>query len=256
VTRSTGRRQTAVRATITLGGRQVDLRVVARHSARRLRVRVGFGGVEVVHPAQRAPIQVEAFLRANESWILGQLDRIERLRAVRRPLLLNAGVILYRGEPVSVRVEDIARRGRQNRVTITPDGIVIARGRTTQTPPARSLENWLRRRAREEITRHLADLTPRLKQAPRSVFVREQRTRWGSCTTRQNLSFNWRLIMAPDAVLRYLVTHEAVHLAIPDHSRRFWLTVQSLCPETERARQWLSANAHNLWIELEEVCPE
>jgi len=65
-----------------------------------------------------------------------------------------------------------------------------------------------------------------------------------------NLSFNWRLVLAPDFVLRYLVTHEAVHLAIPDHSQKFWLTVQSLCPETERARQWLVAQAHRLLTPL------
>ena len=58
-----------------------------------------------------------------------------------------------------------------------------------------------------------------------------QRTKWGNCSPLQNLSFNWRLIMAPEAVLRYLVTHEAVHLAVPDHSQEFWLTVRSLCPK-------------------------
>jgi hypothetical protein len=57
----------------------------------------------------------------------------------------------------------------------------------------------------------------------------------------RNLSFNWRPILAPHFVLRYLVTHEAVHLAVPNHSAKFWLTVQSLCPEMERAKQWLSA---------------
>jgi predicted metal-dependent hydrolase len=57
--------------------------------------------------------------------------------------------------------------------------------------------------------------------------------------------------MAPDPVLRYLVAHEVVHLAVPDHSQRFWLTVQSICPESERARQWLVANSHRLTVDLE-----
>ena len=64
----------------------------------------------------------------------------------------------------------------------------------------------------------------------------------GELLVTENLSFNWRLIMAPDFVLRYLVTHEAVHLAVPDHSQKFWLTVRSLCPESECAKQWLCAN--------------
>jgi predicted metal-dependent hydrolase len=81
-----------------------------------------------------------------------------------------------------------------------------------------------------------------------------QRTKWGNCSASRNLSFNWRLILAPDFVLRYLVTHEAVHLAVPDHSAKFWLTVQSLCLETERAKQWLSANGLSLAVKLDDIC--
>jgi hypothetical protein len=66
---------------------------------------------------------------------------------------------------------------------------------------------------------------------------------------------NWRSVMAPSDVLKYLVTHEAVHLAVPDHSHRFWLTVSSLCPGAERARQWLSRNGHKLMIDLSEIVP-
>jgi predicted metal-dependent hydrolase len=85
----------------------------------------------------------------------------------------------------------------------------------------------------------------------------DQRTKWGNCSRRGNLSFSWRLIMAPDDVLRYMVTHEMVHLAIPDHSQRFWLTVQSLCPDSERARQWLVANAERLMqLDCVAICSE
>jgi hypothetical protein len=75
----------------------------------------------------------------------------------------------------------------------------------------------------------------------------------GNCSAHRNLSFNWKLILAPEFVLRYLVTHEAVHLAVPDHSPKFWLTVQSLCRETERAKQWLCAHGHELSIDLERI---
>jgi len=77
-----------------------------------------------------------------------------------------------------------------------------------------------------------------------------QRTKWGNCSARRTLSFNWRLILAPDYVLRYLVTHETVHLAVPDHSAKFWLTVQSLCMDTGRARQWLARHRADLIVDL------
>lgn len=70
-------------------------------------------------------------------------------------------------------------------------------------------------------------------------YVMGQRTRWGGCSGRRNLSFNWRLVMAPPAVLDYVVVHELAHLAEPSHSTKFWLLVRSHCPRFEEHREWL-----------------
>lgn len=96
-------------------------------------------------------------------------------------------------------------------------------------------------------------LTVRLSQRPVRVYVMEQRTKWGNCSSRGNLSFNWRLVLAPNLVLWYLVTHEVAHLVVPDHSAKFWLTVQGLCPEMERAKQWLSRHHAQLTVNLDSV---
>jgi predicted metal-dependent hydrolase len=239
---------------INLSGRKVDYRLVQSKGARKMRVRVGLGGVEVVQPESRKAGEIEAFLVANEDWIVGQLERIEQFRSVRKPQRSNAGEMLYRGTPTPVRVEDIARCHGANRVIFEHGSLVIMKGRGSHTPLAKSLENWLRKQAREEIKQHLDAVTHKLDRYPRKVYVMGQRTKWGNCSGLQNLSFNWRLIMAPDFVIRYLVTHEAVHLAVPDHSQRFWLTVQSFCPDMEKAKQWLSANGRQLFIDLHQFC--
>lgn len=233
-------------SSIRLKGREVDYRLVLSKAARKLRVRVGPQGVEVVQPQARARGEVRAFLRAHGAWIIGQLERTERLRAVRKPQRQQAGEILFRGVPTLVRIEDTARRQGANQVLFDGQSLVVVRGRASRTPPAKTLENWLRKQARAAIRQHLDTVTRRLKRAPHRVYIMDQRTKWGNCSPLQNLSFNWRLILAPPFVLRYLVTHEAVHLAVPDHSKRFWLTVQSLCPEMERAKQWLCANGAKL----------
>ena len=241
---------------IHLGPRRVQYRVVRSKAAAKLRVRVGPNGVEVVQPAARDGQDVSAFLRRNEAWIIDQLQRAERLHRVRRPPVRRAGEILFRGELVQVRIEAKSSWGSASSVAVADGEIVIRRGRAPRTGVSRSLERWFRRKARREITRHLAAVTPRVGREPGRVFVMGQRTnrrRWGNCSARGNLSFNWRLILAPDFVLRYIVTHEAVHLAVPDHSRRFWLTVQSLCPDSERARQWLTRHQGQLTVDLEMV---
>jgi predicted metal-dependent hydrolase len=235
---------------IQLGGRRVDYRVVRSRAARKLRVRVGPNGVEVVQPAARNGEDVSAFLDSNEAWILDQIQRVERLRSVRRPEQRRAGEILFRGEPTQVRLETTETRARGNLVDFIDGEIVVRRGAGSQTPVARSLENWLRKQARTEIENHLAVVTARLRHRAQRVYLMGQRTKWGNCSARRNLSFNWRLILAPDFVLRYLVTHETVHLAIPDHSTKFWLTVQSLCRETERAKQWLCSHQAQLTVDL------
>lgn len=238
---------------IRLGGRVVDYRVVQSKAARKLRVRVGPDGVEVVHPTSRDGEEVAGFLIANERWVLDQLDRAECLRSVRRPALRAAGELLFRGEPTRVRVEPI--RSRTGNLVRMMDGeIVVFHGPHSRTRVARSLELWLRRQARAAINDQLSRLTARLGCRPGRIYVMGQRTKWGNCSSRRNLSFNWRLILAPDYVLRYIVTHEAVHLAVPDHSAKFWLTVQSLCRETEQARQWLVRHAGDLAVDLPTLC--
>ena len=193
------------------------------------------------------------FLRQNENWVLTQLDRAAYFRALRRPDLRQLGEILYRGEPTLVRIEIVETKARGNFVRFEDGQILIRRGAETQTPAARGLENWLRRQARAAIADYLPVVTARISKEPKRVYVMDQRTKWGNCSSRKNLSFNWRLILTPEFVLRYLITHETVHLAIPDHSAKFWLTVQSLCPETERAKQWLSRHHAQIMVDLASI---
>ena len=230
-------------------GQKIRYRVVRSKGARRLRVRVSLNGVEVVHPELRQTREVTDFLRANGNWVAQQLVRVEKLRAVRQPKRRGSGEILFRGYPTQIRLEIDTKRSA-NKILFEDDGISIRQGAKSRTPVARSLENWLRRKARAEIERLLPTVTGPLRRSPKRVYVMGQRTKWGNCSRQQNLSFNWRLVLAPEFVLRYFVTHEVVHLAVPDHSPKFWLTVQSICPETQKARQWLRTNSQRLMVNL------
>lgn len=248
--------RTATSHRIRLGGRQIDYRVVNSSSAKKIRVRVGFNGVEVVRPRERARSAVPDFLRHNQEWVLAEVDRANRLRGARRPNRPAAGWILFRGEVTPLGVARTDAKIRGNTVACVDGRIVVRRGPRSCTPVVRSLENWLRKQARAEIGRNLAEMARRLHLRPQRIYVMGQRTKWGNCSAQRNLSFNWRLILAPEFVLRYIVTHEVTHLAIPDHSARFWLAVQSRCPESERARQWLCRNQSQLTVDLERVVRE
>ena len=238
---------------IVLHGNCVDYNLVVSKPARQSRLRVGPNGVEVIHPIGVGEEEVSAFLRRNENWVLAQLERVSSLSALRRPARSQPGEMLYRGESTPVRVEIADTKARGNLVRWSEGEIIVRRGVETQTSAASGLENWLRRQARSAIADRLPVLTARIRQRPGRVYVMDQRTKWGNCSSHGNLSFNWRLVLAPDFVLCYLVTHEVVHLAIPDHSAKFWLTVQSLCPEMERAKQWLSRHHAQLTVNLASI---
>ncbi len=241
--------------TIMINGREVDYRVRRADTKSHLRIRVGLGGVEIVQPSSREIEDVEAFMQAHGDWVLDQLDRTDRLRHVRRVNQERVGEILVRGIPTPIEVDETPRWRGSNRVLLRPGGLVIARGQGATVTPAKTLENWLRRQARVLIEPLVDMYSCRLAVTPGRIYVMNQRTKWGNCSRLRNLSFNWRIAMAPDGVLRYLVAHETVHLAVPDHSQKFWLTVQSICPESERARQWLVANADRLMVDLGDLVP-
>lgn len=243
---------TTIGKRIKLQGRQVKYTLVQSNGAQKLRVRIGPNGVEVLRPRNRSSEDVKEFLLSNQRWIVDQLRRVDNLKAVRRPVR-TPEEFLFQGKPTPVVVIK-PRRGGANAVGLTDGCLTIVRGNTSQTHPAKSLEYWLRRRARQEINDQLNLITRRLKVSTRKVFVMEQRTKWGNCSAKGNLSFNWRLILAPEFVLRYIVAHEATHLKVADHSARFWLTVQSLCPDATEARKWLRANGDSLMRPLNEMC--
>jgi predicted metal-dependent hydrolase len=127
----------------------------------------------------------------------------------------------------------------------------IAHERAKQRPrlrldPRVVSEPDARRAARELVTMLVEDEAQELGVQWSRIEIRDQRTRWGSCSTRGNLSFNWRLVLAPFEVLDYVVVHELCHLREPNHSRRFWKLVESRRPDWRVHRDWLHQHGPEL----------
>ena len=111
---------------------------------------------------------------------------------------------------------------------------------------ARRVRDWLRREARRRIAALAHDKAGRIGRTVARVSVRDQQSRWGSCSTAGNLSFSWRLILAPAGVLDYVVAHEVAHLAEMNHSPRFWQLVDTLTDHAEFGRSWLRSHGPGL----------
>ena len=100
--------------------------------------------------------------------------------------------------------------------------------------------------AREYFPKRAAYFLPFTGGSYSRITIRDQKTRWGSCSERGTLSFNWRLMLAPPAVLDYVVVHELCHLTHMDHSKAFWTLVESVCPDYRAHRKWLKEHGQEL----------
>lgn len=101
------------------------------------------------------------------------------------------------------------------------------------------LEKWYRRQAEQLLNEKAAFYADCLGVSYADIRIKDQRSRWGSCSSKKNLNFNWRIIMAPEPVCDYVVIHEICHLLHMDHSREFWKEVEGLCPEYGQHKSWL-----------------
>jgi predicted metal-dependent hydrolase len=101
------------------------------------------------------------------------------------------------------------------------------------------LVEWYIHLAKKEITRMVCELADKYGFEYNRIFIRDQKTKWGTCSSRKNLSFNWRLIRCPKSVIEYLIIHELSHLKEMNHSKKFWGLVESMCPDFKKSKQWL-----------------
>lgn len=219
--------------------------------ARRARLTVNDDGAVVVTLPARAPLHwAEQLVARESSWIVrhrtSALAETARL-AGRRPLG-EGGVITLHG---IARLVTVASESGLRRPTIEltddPQPIVHVRRPASHRQPLREiLEAWLRRHARETIAQRVAVRAGELDVRAERLSIRDQRTRWASASRTGDLSFNWRLVLAPSSVLDYVVVHELAHLLHRGHGRDFWTVVHRALPEADDSREWLQRNGRQL----------
>lgn len=226
--------------TIVLSGRTLTYTVRRSPRARSLRLRVTPQiGLEVVAPQRGRLPDLEALLRAKTSWIVKALDRCAAIAAA-TTLPPRAGELTpYRGDAYRLLVE--ITPGRQPRITLDTTARVL-----TVTLPERDdarlaavLEAWYRMQARARLSERATHFARVMGVDFGRLTVRDQRTRWGSCSSRGNLNFSWRLILAPDPVLDYVAIHELAHRREMNHGPSFWALVEAHCPNYRAHRAWL-----------------
>lgn len=218
------------------GALSIEYTVRRSSRARRVRVNVHSGAaVEVVLPQHAPERAAAAAVRELRPWIERRLA--EAMRA-RDHVLQRNGTLPYLG--VTLRL--LPERGR---TVVLRDGDLL---RVPEVDARLAIERFYRREARSEVSSRL-DAATALAGTPYSgLSIRGQRTRWASCSATGRMSFNWRLLLAPERVLHYVIWHEVCHLSIRDHSPRFWALVEGHWPTWRAERDWLRRNGGTLML--------
>ena len=216
-----------------------------RHSTRRRSFQIRLlSATEIVvtAPAGASSDKAAEILRSKSTWILRQLKRLAAAAAdSTNSSLAHGATLLFRGEPHSLLL--LADGRKKPHVTYAPCSITVHLSELVGEPGhplvMQSLKKWYLSAAQSTLLERLTYWSGQIGVHPQRLSLRDQKTRWGSCSSRGGISLNWRLIMAPPPVIDYLVIHELCHLRHPNHSPAYWREVACWCPDFRQHRQWL-----------------
>lgn len=223
-----------------VAGRTLPLRIVENDRARRLTLRIDAGGqgLRITVPPGLRRGEVDKFLQRHQGWLEQRLAKVPDRPQVRPGIKLP----LY-GVPHMI----VHEPGKRGTVSVGSDDngpTLVIHGDRVHLP--RRLTDYLKREARREIEALVEKHTAKVGRKAKAVRFKDTSSRWGSCTSDGNLSFSWRIMMAPRPVINYLVAHEVAHLKEMNHGPKFWKLCEELCPDTERCKAWLKKNGSAL----------
>jgi predicted metal-dependent hydrolase len=215
--------------------------------SRKSRIKVDASGVEVILPEKTNEAVAEEMLRQYSEWVLKKIELFEIIR--KRETLqktVSDQTILFHGKKMQVIVQSHQHRLLREPLRFEKDTIIFHANGFSKAKASEIFQKYLKEKAREEIIFLTENISQRMGTSYSRITIRDQRTRWGACSARKSLSFNWRLVMAPPEVMEYVVIHELAHLLEMNHSIKFWKIVEKFCPDFKKRRLWLKKNANYL----------
>jgi predicted metal-dependent hydrolase len=230
------------RAELEIDGDLLPLMLKRNARARRMILRLDRKGRGVVLtiPTRASRQRALEFARSHSHWIRS------RLSAVPKPVpFLPGAIIPLRGVPHEIRHTETLR-GRVRLVQQEADapGFVEVAGDPVHL--SRRLRDWLKAESKKELLAASSAYAKAMAVTFHRISVRDQSSRWGSCSANGQLSYSWRLIFAPSFVLDYVAAHEVAHLAHMNHGAKFWALVARHCPDYQKARTWMKRHGKEL----------
>ncbi len=219
---------------LAVGGRQIPVVILRNPRARRyvLRLRPD-GSARVTVPRGGSVAEAQRFAERNQPWLARQIQRQDARPKISTEWRVGTE-IFFRGTLVKIDP------GSNGVICFAGENIKVANLGADLRP---AVERHFRRLAAKELPPKILEFAARHELTVRLVSVRNQKSRWGSCSRRGTISLNWRLIQTPEFVRDYILLHELMHLRQMNHSPRYWREVERVCPDYEIAERWLKQHA-------------
>lgn len=199
-------------------------------------------GVRILAPHFATKKQIEEVVRKNSQWIIKKLQEVEA--TAKNELIYKDGELFpYLGEKYRLNIiKNIG--GKKNLIEISEDKILLKLiGENDEEANIKQvITRWYREEADSLLKERLDRLSKETNLYPVSVRIKEQKSRFGSCSSKKNINLNWKLIMAPIEIIDYVVVHELCHLKEMNHSKNFWSLVGYYIPDYNKLRKWLKEN--------------
>lgn len=233
--------------TVELLGQTVPYELRESEDATEPRIDVDINGVAVVLPADSTE-RPNKLLKENANWVIEKKEKYDTYREQIPERRFEAGETFpYLGEPHEIRIE-------QRSASAVSDGeFRLAAHHVEETSVKRALETLYRRKARERFERRVEELADEMGVEYDQLQIRNQRTKWGSCSTSGTIGLNWRLLMAPPEIIDYIIVHELAHLQEPNHTDAFWALVSQHDPECQDHAAWLEEHGTTLVFSDEDL---
>lgn len=239
--KSTSSRKPAfTQRTVEVGGRDVPITIKENQRATRITLRIEPGGkaLSLTIPYGLHHALVDEFLDRHRGWLEARISKF-----LTQAGMTDGAMISIRGVPHRIQHTG-SLRGITHVARNADEPVLLVSGLPEHT--GRRIATFLKKEARADIERLVAVHAKAVGRPVRSIAMKDTRSRWGSCSHEGNLSFSWRIVMAPESVIDYLAAHEVAHLREMNHGPKFWALCKKLCPETETAKAWLKHNGSQL----------
>lgn len=221
--------------------------------AKKTRIVVTATKIEVVAPPKVSELRIKAFVDSQQDWIRETLKRIQHrtslVNALAPPEYIDGASVPYQGNKIPLTIKPTSAKTLRLQLLSDQQFMVYlpaARQENGSDLIRQALERWMKQQARQQATQLITKHGGKHQLTPRSLRIKTQKSRWGSCGPKNDINLNWLLMLAPPAILEYVVVHELCHIKHKNHSKDFWQLVSEHMPDYSLHRHWLKQHGASL----------